>query len=96
MSENQSIKETLDIIRKALEEDEPLKISEDYDNVLVLNKLVRDDGTINILKENSLTKKDTIEILDKKLDEVFDNYLTKWLDKNIPNYLEKYFKKKDI
>ena len=96
MSENQSIKETLDIIRKALEEDEPLKISEDYDNVLVLNQLVRDDGTINILKENSLTKKDTIEILDKKLDEVFDNYLTKWLDKNIPNYLEKYFKKKDI
>ena len=96
MSENQSIKETLDIIRKALEEDEPLKISEDYDNVLVLNQLVRDDGTINILKENSLTKKDTIEILDKKLDEIFDNYLTKWLDKNIPNYLEKYFKKKDI
>ena len=96
MSENQSIKETLDIIRKALEEDEPLKISEDDDNVLILNQLVRDDGTINILKENSLTKKDTIEILDKKLDEVFDNYLTKWLDKNIPNYLEKYFKKKDI
>tara|TARA_B110000438_G_C15783410_1_gene637306 strand:+ start:1167 stop:1457 length:291 start_codon:yes stop_codon:yes gene_type:complete len=96
MSENQSIKETLDIIRKALEEDEPLKISEDDDNVLILNQLVRDDGTINILKENSLTKKDTIEILDKKLDEIFDNYLTKWLDKNIPNYLEKYFKKKDI
>ena len=96
MSENQSIKETLDIIRKALEEDEPLKISEDDDNVLILNQLVRDDGTINILKENSLPKKDTIEILDKKLDEIFDNYLTKWLDKNIPNYLEKYFKKKDI
>ena len=96
MSENQSIKETLDIIRKALEEDEPLKISEDDDNVLILNQLIRDDGTINILKENSLTKKDTIEILDKKLDEIFDNYLTKWLDKNIPNYLEKYFKKKDI
>ena len=83
MSENQSIKETLDIIRKALEEDEPLKISEDYDNVLILNQLVRDDGTINILKENSLTKEDTIEILDKKLDEIFDIYLTKWLDKNI-------------
>jgi hypothetical protein len=96
MSENQSIKETLDIIRKALEEDEPLKISEDYDNVLILNQLVRDDGTINILKENTLTKKDTIEILDKKLDEIFDNYLTKWLDKNIPNYLNKYFNNKDI
>ena len=96
MSENQSIKETLDIIRKALEEDEPLKISEDCDNILVLNQLVRDDGTLDILKDNSLTKKDTIEILNKKLDEVFDNYLTKWLDKKIPNYLEKYFKKKDI
>jgi hypothetical protein len=96
MSENQSIKETLDIIRKALEEDDPPKISEDFDNLLVLNQLVREDGTIKILKEDFLTKKDTIQILDKKLDEVFDNYLTKWLDKNIPNYLEKYFKKKDI
>ena len=96
MSENQSIKETLDIIRKALEEDDPPKISEDFDNLLVLNQLVREDGTIKILKEDVLTKKDTIQILDKKLDEVFDNYLTKWLDKNIPNYLEKYFKKKDI
>ena len=96
MSENQSIKETLDIIRKALEEDDPPKISEDFDNLLVLNQLVREDGTIKILKEDFLTKKDTIQILDKKLDEVFNNYLTKWLDKNIPNYLEKYFKKKDI
>ena len=96
MSENQSIKETLDIIRKALEEDDPPKITEDFDNLLVLNQLVREDGTIKILKEDFLTKKDTIQILDKKLDEVFDNYLTKWLDKNIPNYLEKYFKKKDI
>ena len=48
MSENQSIKETLDIIRKALEEDDPPKISEDFDNLLVLNQLVREDGTIKI------------------------------------------------
>ena len=66
MSENQSIKETLDIIRKALEEDDPPKISEDFDNLLVLNQLVREDGTIKILKEDFLTKKDTIQILTSK------------------------------
>ena len=96
MNENQSIKDTLNVIRKALEDDEPIKIKEKQDNILVLNQLVKDDGTINILKDTSLTKKDTIQALNSKLDEVFDNHLSKWLDKNIPNYLEKYFKKKDI
>ena len=96
MSENQSIKDTLNIIRKALEDDEPKNIKEMEDKILVLNQLVKEDGTINILKENFLTKKDTIDILNIKLDEIFDTHLSKWLDKNIPNYLEKYFKKKDI
>ena len=96
MNENQSIKDTLNVIRKALEDDEPIKIKEEQHNIFILDQLVKDDGTINILKETSLTKKDTIEVLNNKLDEVFDKYLSKWLDKNIPNYLEKYFKKKDI
>ena len=61
-----------------------------------LDQLIKDDGTINSLTENSLTKNETIRTLNSKLDEVFDVHLTKWLDKNIPNYLEKYFNKKDI
>jgi|TARA_B110000116_G_C16773809_1_gene554658 hypothetical protein len=96
MNENQSIKDTLSIIRKALEDDEPIKSSETQDNILILNKLVKDDGTINVLNETSISKDNTIKVLNNKLDEVFDDHLSKWLDKNIPDYLEKYFKKKDI
>ena len=96
MDENQSIKDTLDVIRRALEEEEPIKLKKDYANVLILNKLVKSDGTINILKEAPLSKDDATDILIKKLDEVFDDHLINWLDKNIPDYLEKYFKKKDI
>ena len=97
MNENQSIKETLDVIRKALEEDDVISdIQQDNDNVLVLNQLVKDDGTINIINKDYITTKDTINRLENKLDEVFENYLSKWLDQNMPNYLEKYFKKKNI
>ena len=97
MNENQSIKDTLNVIRRALEDDEPIKINDNDDNnILVLNQLVNDDGTIKVIKNPLLTKKETIDILNKKLDEVFSNHLTIWLDKNIPNYLNKYFKKKDI
>ena len=96
MSENQSINDTLNLIRKALEDDNPVKSSESQKNILLLNQLVKEDGTIDLLSETSLTKKDAIKILHNKLDEVFETHLSRWLDKNIPNYLEKYFKKKDI
>tara|TARA_B110000438_G_C15620874_1_gene566482 strand:- start:92 stop:382 length:291 start_codon:yes stop_codon:yes gene_type:complete len=96
MNENQSIKETLNVIRKALEDDEPKINNEVKENILFLNQMVKEDGTISVLKENYLTKEDAIYTLNNKLDEVLEKYLTKWLDKNIPNYLEKYFKKKNI
>tara|TARA_B110000444_G_scaffold131983_1_gene123952 strand:+ start:50 stop:340 length:291 start_codon:yes stop_codon:yes gene_type:complete len=96
MNESQSIKETLSVIRKALEDDDIENIKNNDDNILFLNQLVENDGTINVLKKNTLTKKDTINLLNNKLDEVFETHLSKWLDINIPNYLEKYFNKKDI
>ena len=45
MTEQESIKQTLDVIRKALEED---TVSENYQtkDILILNKLVKNDGTI--------------------------------------------------
>lgn len=96
MNENQSIKETLSVIRKALEDDDTQSIMQKDDNILFLNQLVGGDGTISVLEKNSLTKKDAINVLNNKLDVVFEAHLSKWLDKNIPNYLEKYFNKKDI
>jgi hypothetical protein len=93
MPEQQSIKETLDVIRKALEDDES-SLEEIKDNVLILNKLVKEDGTIDVIEDNSLTKSEIKEILDNKLEELFDKHFEKWLNSKLPFYLEKYFNKK--
>ena len=96
MPEQQSIKDTLDVIRKALESDETSSTEIVDDNVLILNKLVSNDGTINTINNEYLNKNEVSALLNDKLDLVFDKYFTKWLDKNLPKYLEKYFKNKDL
>jgi len=92
MPEQESIKETLNVIKKALEEEISPSLKND-DNVLILNKLVKDDGTIEILEDKNLNNDEVKEILSQKVSEVFEKHFDKWLDKNIPNYLDKYFKK---
>ena len=62
----------------------------------MLNKLVKEDGTINFINDNIINKEDTLDLLEKKLDAIFDKHLETWLDKNIPNYLDKYFKNKNL
>ena len=93
MSEQQSIKDTLNVIKKALEDDESI-LEENDSNVLILNKLVKDDGTIHFLENKFLEKEEVKEILNQKFSEIFEKRFDKWLDKNVPNYLDKYFKKK--
>ena len=93
MNDQKSIKESLKIIRKALEDDTP-SIDQSNENILILNKLIQEDGTINIIDDNIINKDDVKEILNQKISEVFEKHLDNWLDKNIPNYLDKYFKNK--
>ena len=93
MAEQQSIKNTLNIIRKAIEEDDKSESQKD-DDILILNKLVKEDGTIDILENQFLKKDEVKEILNQKISEIFKDHFDEWLDKNIPNYLDKYFKKK--
>ena len=93
MPEQQSIKNTLNIIRKAIEEDDKT-VSQKDDDILILNKLVNEDGTIDILENQFLKKEEVKEILNQKISEIFKDHFDEWLDKNIPNYLDKYFKKK--
>tara|TARA_Y100000780_G_C13319271_1_gene277043 strand:+ start:90 stop:371 length:282 start_codon:yes stop_codon:yes gene_type:complete len=93
MAEQQSIKNTLNIIRKAIEEDDKSESQKD-DDILILNKLVNEDGTIDILENQFLKKDEVKEILNQKISEIFKDHFDEWLDKNIPNYLDKYFKKK--
>ena len=91
--QQQSIKNTLNIIRKAIEEDDKSESKKD-DDVLILNKLVNKDGTIDILENQFLKKDEVKEILNQKISEIFKDHFDEWLDKNIPSYLDKYFKKK--
>ena len=93
MPEQQSIKNTLNIIRKAIEEDDKSESYKD-DDILILNKIVNEDGTIDILENQFLDKDEVKEILNQKISEIFKDHFEEWLDKNIPSYLDKYFKKK--
>ena len=90
---NNSINETLKIIKKALQEDD-VKNSEEED-VLVLNQLVKNDGTIQTINKTNINKQEIKEMLNAKLTQVFEQNFENWLNKNIPNYLEKYFSNKE-
>ena len=92
LSNGKSINETLSFIKNALQEDSS---NNKIDDVLVLDQLVKEDGTIETINIESIRKLDIKEILNEKLSEVFEQHFEKWLDKNIPNYLEKYFSKKE-
>ena len=92
MSNDQSIKETLDIIRRALEDDDsPLDIKDD---LLILNRKINDDGTINIINNNSVKTEEVQKILDEKINQIFEKHFDKWLEKKLPHYIEKYLEKK--
>ena len=96
MPEQQSINDSLNVIRKALESDDSSLTETLNDNVLILNKVVNEDGIVNTINNKYLNKDEVHSLLNDKLDSVFDKYFTKWLDSNLPKYLEKYFKNKDL
>ena len=90
------ISETLNVIKKALEEDS----KESYDNdALILNKLVKEDGTILTLEdtndENNISENGLINNkIDDKLNTIFDKHFKKWLDNNMPDIINKYLNNK--
>ena len=49
MTNNESIKDTLEVIRRALEDENAF--SQNNENVLILNKKVNDDGTVKLLDQ---------------------------------------------
>ena len=93
-TDNKSIKHTLNVIKQALEDKEDNQ-KDSTNNVLILNQLIKEDGTIDIIEDQTIQKKEIKEILEKKLSEVFDQKFEKWLDKKLPHYLEKHFLKKN-
>ena len=94
MNEKNSINESLDIIRKALEDDNTNVINDLSSNILVLNQKVKSDGTIKIIKKNEDINKEINDIIDQKLSYLVENKIEKILDEKIPKLLKNYFDSK--
>ena len=91
MSNNESIKDTLDVIRRALEDKDDF--TEKNDNILILNKKVNDDGTVKLLNQSNEIKAIS-NVIDKKLDDLMEKKMTAMLNNQLPIILDNYFKNK--
>ena len=91
MSNNESIKDTLDVIRRALEDKNDF--NEKNENILILNRKVNDDGTVNLLNKsddiNEINK-----VIDNKLNDLMEKKLSAMLENQLPIILDNYFKNK--
>ena len=91
MTNNDSIKDTLDVIRRALEDEN--EFSQKNDNILILNKKVNDDGTVKLLNQiediNEINR-----IIDKKLKYLLEKKISSILENQLTIILDNYFKKK--
>ena len=91
MANNESIKDTLEVIRRALEDESDF--SKKNDNVLILDKKINDDGTVKMLGQpNNIDEINNV--IEKKLSNLLEKKLSDMLENQLPNILDKYFKNK--
>ena len=93
MKSENSINESLDIIRRALEDDTEENNS-NSSKVLVLNQKVNEDGTIKLIQKSKELNKEINDIIDEKLNYLVENRIEKILDEKIPKLLKTYFDSK--
>ena len=91
MSNNESIKDTLGVIRRALEDKDDF--TEKNENILILNKKVNDDGTVKLLNQSNEINAIN-NVIDKKLDDLMEKKMTAMLKNQLPIILDNYFKNK--
>ena len=91
MANNESIKDTLEVIRRALQDEN--NFSEKNDNVLILNKKINDDGTVKMLGQSNDID-EINNIIEKKLSDLLEKKMSNMLENQLPNILDKYFKNK--
>ena len=94
MKSENSINESLDIIRRALEDDNNEENNTNSSKVLVLNQKVNQDGTIKLIQKSKELNKEINDIIDEKLNYLVENRIEKILDKKIPKILKTYFESK--
>ena len=91
MSNNESIKDTLNVIRKALEDDN--EFSSKNSNILILNKKINDDGTVKLLNQSDDIN-EINNIIDNKLTDLLEKKMSNMLESQLPIILDNYFKNK--
>ena len=89
MSNNESIKDTLDVIRRALEDKDDF--TQKNENILILNKKVNDDGTVKLLNQSDEINKIN-KVIDKKLNELIEKKMAEIIENHLPKTLDNYFK----
>ena len=94
MNTKNSINESLEIIRRALEDDINDSDKDLSSNILKLNQKVNSDGTIKLLQKNEDINNEINDIIDQKLSYLVENKIEKILDEKIPKLLKNYFDSK--
>ena len=91
MNTKNSINESLEIIRRALEDERNDTNKDSSSNILILNQKVNSDGTIKLLQKDEDINNEINDIIDQKLSYLVENKIEKILDEKIPKLLKNYF-----
>ena len=91
MSNNESIKDTLDVIRRALKDKDDF--TEKNENILILNRKVNDDGTVKLLNQSDDVN-EINKVIDNKLNDLMEKKVSAMLENQLPIILDNYFKNK--
>jgi flagellar motor component MotA len=94
MNTKNSINESLEVIRRALEDEKNIADNDLSSNILILNQKVNSDGTIKLLQKDEDINNEINDIIDQKLSYLVENKIEKILDEKIPKLLKNYFDSK--
>ena len=94
MNTKNSINESLEVIRRALEDEKNISDKDLSSNILILNQKVNSDGTIKLLQKDEDINNEINDIIDQKLSYLVENKIEKILDEKIPKLLKNYFNSK--
>ena len=91
MNTKNSINESLEVIRRALEDEKNISDKDLSSNILILNQKVNSDGTIKLLQKDQDINNEINDIIDQKLSYLVEKKIEKILDEKIPKLLKNYF-----
>ena len=94
MNTKNSINESLEVIRRALEDEKNISDKDLSSNILILNQKVNSDGTIKLVQKDDDINNEINDIIDQKLSYLVENKIEKILDEKIPKLLKNYFDSK--